>query len=583
MPAPYSVRTERDVQMTTRDGVCLMSDIYRPDVDDRFPVLLIRNISSRRALAPGFVCQADRRAALGYIVVVQEVRGLHDSEGEFVPFIHEAEDSYDTIEWAATLPGSTGDVAMFGQSYSATAQYLVAPLCPPHLKTIVPVYGMPSAFMNFAYCNGVLELTNLMTYTALFAREADHQRSESNEKIANILAPRLPEWPILALRDEILETLPLAKLATYFSDTAPFIDDQLREEYDGPYWQATDIRGDLSEVDIPILHVGSWYDNHQYDTIAMYEGIHRQGKSEFARAHQYLLMAPFAHAAHFGGENHGNLGEVDFGPEASVDLFELSMEWFDHFLKGSDDQAFDKQPVQIFVTGKNVWRDESVFPPRHSTARELFLCSSGPANTRSGSGSLTFEKPKKGEPSNQYSYDPLHPVPTRGGRVIARPAGPMDQREIEDRNDVLVFTSMTLQDELEVIGHLEVVLHAASSACDTDFVAKLVDVHPDDSAQLLADGVVRARFRNSLDSPEPIKPGVVYEYHIDLWSISHVFLTGHRIRLEVTSSCFPRWNRNMNSGKPLYSDSTPIIAEQTIFHDATYPSRILLPVVPAFD
>jgi uncharacterized protein len=575
--APVGVEVERAVTMKTRDGTTLVADVYRPGDGRSHPVLLYRGFGERARLAGASACQAERTSGRGYVVVIQEARGRCDSEGEYLPFAHEAEDGYDAVEWAASLPGSTGMVGMYGQSYSATVQYLTATLRPPHLGAMVPVWGAPTAYMDFCYCGGALELANLMTYTAFHAPDTLRRAGLDPDGLTHLLADKLPEWPLVSLKDEVLANLPLDRLVALFARGAPFLADQLDHASDGEYWWPTDVRRRFHEIDVPILHIGSWYDNHLFDTVAMYSGIRRFGRTEDSRRHQRLVIAPFAHTSAFGGPNHGSAGEIDFGPGALTDVWSLQMAWFDYFLGGVDNGVANSSPARVFVLGANAWRDESSWPPPDAVPTALYLHSQGHANSRDGDGVLGWEGPETESPDT-FDYDPMTPVPSLGGRFQGRSSGPVDQRAAEVRPDVLVYTSLPVEQAVEIGGKAFAVLYARSSAVDTDFVVKLVDVHPDGYAQLLTDGIVRARFRDSLVDPELIEPGRAYAYMVDLWSLAHAFLPGHRIRAEITSSSFPRWNRNLNTGGPMRYERDPIIARQVIEHSREFPSRLVLPI-----
>jgi len=572
------VEVLHSVWLTARDGTRLVSDVYRPDRPGEYPVLVYRSLGPRATIAQAAPCRAARAADRGYVVVVQEARGCGDSEGEYRPLRHEGEDGFDTVEWAATLPGSSGDVAMFGQSYSATVQYQAAAACPPHLRTIVPVYGMPTAYRNHYFNNGALELNNLMAYTAYYARQALRRDGLPDDSLDDLLAERLPEWPLRPLRDDVLRTLPLQRLVDRFKLCAPFLEEDLRCGADPRYWQDADARLAWSQIRVPVLHVGSWYDSYLYDTIAMYEGISRHATTPSARQNQCLLIAPFAHTASFGGPNLGNAGELDFGPQAHLDAWEVSMAWFDHVLKAGRPARERFPAARVFVTGENQWRDEECWPVDDAVRTAVYLSGETAANGSSGAGRLSWHAPTTAEPPDSYLYDPLDPVPTLGGRLLARAAGPMDRRPVESRDDVLVYTSDALDHPIEAVGQVTVVVYASSSAPDTDFVASLVDVYPDESAQLIADGIVRARHQAVTGDSRPLEPGRPREFCIDLWSIGHVFAAGHRIRLEVTSSSFPRWNRNLNTGLPLLSEEVPVEAAQTVYHDPDRPSRMMLPL-----
>ena len=290
-----------------------------------------------------------------------------------------------------------------------------------------------------------------------------------------------------------------------------------------------------------------------------------------------MIIGPWTHR--YGVRS---AGQLDFGPNAELDIDALELRWYDHWLKGIDSGLLEEPPVKVFVMGKNAWREGAEWPFAQTQYTPIYLSSGGKANTLNGNGRLTFERPAE-QPPDSYTYDPDNPVPTCGGTTLLSmggDAGACDQREVEQRKDVLVYTSEPLAEPLEVTGPVVLKLYAATSTPDTDFTAKLVDVRPDGAAFNIADGVIRARFRESLEHPTLVKPGEVAEYTIDMWSTSHMFLPGHCIRLDLSSSDFPRFDRNPNTGHDFGVDTRIEVAQQTIFHDSRYPSHVVLPVIP---
>ena len=572
----HAVAVERDVTMRARDGVALASDVYRPDGDGPYPVLLRRTPYGKSlndlAADPN---EAQFFASHGYIVVVQDTRGRFASEGVFYPFIHEAEDGYDAVEWAATLPGSTGDVGMFGQSYGALCQYSTAPLRPPHLRTAVPVSGPTSYYLNSAYHQGVLNLAWTLTYLVSLAFETAERTGQPE------LVPMLQELLIDpavrfgALKPEEYRRLPLTSWADRLGGAAPFLADILGHATDGPYWWSSDFRRHVYNVAIPMLHVGSWYDEFQEDSLLMYEDISAKATDPAARDGQALLMGPWAHLLPYFVPTSTGTGDIDFGPEALIDLHAIELAWFASHLGGTTDAVPCASPVRIFVTGENRWRDEQEWPLARAVPTSWYL-----RGDDSGAGGALSQDAPGDEPPGRYRYDPDDPVPTRGGHFLGAGCGVADQRPIEERDDVLVFTSEPLAADLEVTGHVGVELFAASSAPDTDFVVTIADVRPDGYSHNLVEGVVRARYRESLMYPTLIEPGRAYRYDIAMPALSHVLFAGHRLRVDVTSSCFPRWDRNPNTGRPFGTDADTVAADQTIFHDRDRPSRVVLPVVP---
>jgi uncharacterized protein len=576
--ATYKVIVEKNQVMRTRDGVELRADIYRPDASGRFPVLAVRTPYDKGAGMA--LTEKDYFPPRGYVVVVQDTRGRYSSGGEFYPFVHEARDGYDTVEWAATLPCADGKVGMVGQSYLGLVQYYAASLRPPHLCVAAPVSGPVSYFENFAYRRGIFELGWMLAYFMFMARDTLERKGiyEQHRSRLDSYVSR-PDIPMAPLKRDVYPHLPLHEWGERLREGAPYFADYLRNWKYGPYWAETDLRTHFGEFETPMLHVGSWYDVFQYDTLAMYLGMRDGARSQSARRAQKLIMGPWAHLLPYSIPTSRGTGDIDFGPEAIVDLHAFQLRWFDHFLKGMTNGVLDEPPVRLFVTGDDRWRDENEWPLARTRYTDLFLHGGGHANSLGGDGRLAFDRPAE-QPADRYIYDPNDPAPTRGGTTLGIKSGVFDQTEVERRNDVLVYSGDALEHDLELTGPVALVLYAASSAPDTDFMAKLCDVRPDGYAHNVVEGAVRARFRDSLSAPTPIAPERVYEYKIDLWATSHVFKAGHRLRLEVTSSNFPRYDRNPNTGHEPFADAEVARANQTVFHDARYPSRLILPVIP---
>jgi len=574
---PYKVTREDDVAMATRDGVVLRADVYRPDGAGPWPVLLRRTPYGKRLndLASEFN-EAHYFASHGYVVVVQDTRGRFSSEGAWYPLIHEGLDGYDAVEWAARLPGSTGRVGTFGQSYGCIIQYLTAAQRPPHLVTCVPTSGNAMSFENYWYHRGVLELGWMLSYFVNMAEDVLRSQGRDAE-MAELDAMKVDRsLRFSPLKDEALRHLPINDWIERLGDGAPFLEDVLYHSVEGPYWWANDLRRQLHDMDVPMLHIGSWYDINTWDTPLLYGGLHSRALSEHARRHQALFMGPWAHLLPYSQPTSGGTGDIDFGREAEVFLPAMCLRWFDHFLKGPG-EGLPVPAVRLFVMGPNRWRDEEQWPPPGVVPTPWYLHSRGGANTLHGDGELSVDIPGD-EPPDRFTYDPNNPVPSCGGHVVG--GGVADQRPNQARDDVLVYTSGPLEHDLEITGPVTMTLFAASSAVDTDFVVWLSDVRPDGYAQNLLETVVRGRFRDSYTVPELLDPGQVYAFELDLWNISHVVKADHRLRVHVTSSDFPRWERNLNTGGRLGEEAEMRSADQTVFHDGARPSHIRLPVVP---
>ena len=555
-----------NLEVPMRDGTVLRADLYRPEGDGPLPVVLARTPYNKQLADPARPWL--RFAGAGYAVVVQDCRGCFASEGRFVPFADEMDDGYDTVEWVAAQPWSTGKVGMFGTSYLGATQWLAAAVGPPHLTTIVPAMTASDYHDGWIYQSGALMLFFAVGWTLPFAlREVG--RSDWPAERKQEVSARIME--LIERRDETLSAGPRRIVAVLAENgLAPFYDEWLDHPDFDEYWARWSVEAHHDRITIPVLAMSGWYDMFLGGTIRNFAGMRRNGGSEVARRHQRLVLGPWPHGKPLFGGNPEP--EIDFGPYATgaaADVDGLALRWFDHWLKGVENGVEAEPPVRIFTTGLNRWRDAMSWPIQGAASVDWFL---------HGAGALSTESPGA-EPYDAFLYDPRDPVPTVGGGAFMND-GARDQRRVEERPDVLVYTSAALDADLDVTGPVKVTLWAATSATDTDFTAKLVDVRPDGVAVNLADNIIRARYRNGRDHEELVAPGEVHEYTIDLYGISHVFLAGHRIRLDVSSSNWPRFDANPNTGAPFARSPASAPVVQRIFHDATHPSRVTLPVLP---
>jgi hypothetical protein len=561
---------QRDVVMKTRDGVTLKADIYRPAGKGTFPVLLQRT-PYNKVNAADFALQA---VARGFMVVVQDVRGRYTSEGEWYPFKHEISDGYDTVEWAAALPRANGKVGMFGGSYVGATQMLAAIGHPPHLAGICPVVTASNYHENWTYQGGAFEQWFDESWTSGLARDTADRVivHETNALLADDALP-LTKFPVFNV-DSGRRGIELTHaLAPYFYDWLA------HPTYDS-YWKEWSIEDNYAQIRVPALTVAAWYDIFQDGSLRNYMGMRDHAGNANARHTQRLLITIGGHAG--TGEK---IGAVDFGPAAAeYDENAITLDWYDYLLHGKRNEFSDaSHPVRIFVMGENKWRDEAAWPLARAKYTRYLLESGGKANSGAGDGLLATTAENSAS-SDSFVYDPANPVPTTGGPLCCDtehlPAGPRDQREVEARPDVLVYSTPPLDSDLEVTGPVTLDLFAKSSAVDTDFTAKLVDVWPNGFAEDLTEGILRGRFREStLGKPKLLVPGRIYELKIDLWSTSNVFLKGHRIRLEVSSSNFPRFDRNLNTGENAADSASFVKATNTVVHDTKHPSALILPVV----
>lgn len=570
--APYSVVVEENVPAEMRDGVILRADIYRPDAPGPFPALLRRTPYSKNAgnSPAGFRDQASK----GYVVVVQDTRGRYASEGVAVPH-DEAEDGYDSVEWVASLPWVNGDVGMWGGSYLATTQLTAAGLAPPSLVAIAPHSSYMSRY-DMVFQGGAFYLSDGLGWN--LGQAVDVRRRRAGASFEERDGPiGLSEDERTRLQEEWLWHLPLRTLDVMdLSELAPGYAWMLEHPSYDAFWETYDVGLRHHRFEVPALHTTGWYDTLLKGTLGNYLGLANGAATAEAREGQRIIIGPWRHSSPTLESR--SIGDVHFGPNAGMDYAGLLDDWFDHWLRGGDSSVMDFGPVRIFVMGINEWRDESTWPLERAVPTPFYLHSDGRAGSDPDDGRLD-RRPPSSQPPDRYTYDPGDPVPTFAMSGYSR--APYDPTPLQSRSDVLVYTGEPLEEAMEVTGHIELVLWISSSASDTDFTGKLIDVAPDGTARTLTDGILRARYRKGPTEPELLTPGEPVELRIDLLATSNVFLPGHRIRLEVSSSNFPRFDRNPNTSAEFGTEADPQPAEQTIYHDASRPSHLLLPVVPS--
>lgn len=566
---------EKNLPVTMRDGVTLATDVYRPLDDGPHPVVLLRMPYNKEQPALLFLAGDILRIAhAGYAVVVQDCRGTWQSAGEFSPFFQEAEDGADTIAWAAAQSWSSGAVGMMGASYYGATQWLAATRAPPALKAIAPFITTDQYYDKWTYQGGALQLGFILQWaTATFGVAEAVRQFARGDSAGAAIGEAIAAADAVAARYWHTPLAELPELAT----RAPYVADWIAHPAYDDFWRAIAPCEHYSKIDVPALNFGGWYDLFLGGTLANYTAMK-------SRTRQKLVIGPWVH-----GYNGGVYAERNFGlmaHDAVADVTAEQLRWFDHFLKGEDNGVPGDRPVRIFVMGPDVWREEDDWPLPDTDWQRWYLHSGGRAGVDAHDGRLDTSAPGT-ETRDTYLYDPRHPVPTLGGATflpglfVAANAGPRDQRALEARADVLTYTSAVLTQDLEVTGPVRLVLYVSSNAVDTDFTGKLVDVHPDGRAMLLTDGILRARYRQSFATPELLEPGAVYRLDIDLVATANVFRAGHRVRLEVSSSNFPRFDRNTNTGGIIAQESEADfrVAMNEIWHDAARASHLVLPVI----
>ncbi len=546
-----------DIKVPARDGVGLSTDIYRPRHGGPFPVLLCRTIyDNQRSSSADMIQPFVER---GYAVVIQDSRGRYDSDGAWDPYLCEAPDGYDTQEWIGRQPWCDGNIGMFGLSYLGFTQVQTAPLASKFLKTMVPEGNQEDNYGHL-YTEGVLHLQNAINFGWWIGNRTVHTYALVH------FNPEALYWhlPLMTALDEF-NPQPVYRL---FLEHPTFDD----------YWKSYSLKGRYKDIEIPALHITGWYDNLQHEQFKQFRGWTKEAKTPEARRLTKMIVGPWVHSGLGSSESYG---DIQFGAEAAMDLMRVRLRWYDQRLKGIDTGVDQEPPLRLFIMGANVWRDEHEWPLARTQFTNYFIHSGGRANSLFGDGTLSILPPGN-EPADTFDFDPANPVPTQGGQSqMDINQGPRDRRQVERRDDVLVFSTTVLERDIEATGPVELVLYASTSAVDTDFVASLIDVYPSGQAIIITEGVVRARYRESLESVKLIEPGKVYEYRIILWEMGNCFKAGHQIRLEITSSNFPHWNRNLNTGEDLNTSDRMVIAYQTILHNTEYPTHLVLPIIPA--
>lgn len=581
---------EKNVMVAMHDGVKLATDIYRPGEKKPVPVLLAR-LPYNKERPTTLAFSIDRFLQAGYAVVIQDMRGRYASEGEFTLTKDEPRDGVDTITWLVQQPWSNGQVGMFGASYLGIPQWLVASEQPSALLALAPMHTRHSLY---SHQGGAFELGLWLNWALMQGGGGEIRRRIAQERAAP------EELEVLAKAELEIQSfythLPLLEMPL-LKKTSPYFFDWLTHGQDEPARHLQAQSECYSKITVPALNIAGWYDMFLDGAFENYLQMKRFGGSEAARNHQHLLIGPWAHF-----DLPGIFPERDYGPKATtsaVDLVGIHLRWFDHWLKAVDNGVDREKPVHIFVMGADSWRSEDDWPLPDTQYCHYYLHSQGHANTAAGDGMLSLE-PAEQEPEDSYCYDPRNPVPTIGGAnllpieggftmmsVTPRTSpylfqgGPRDQQEIEQREDVLCYTTAPFEQPIEVTGPIELILSISSSALDTDFTGKLVDVYPDGRAEILTDGILRVRYRESLAQPMLMEPEQIYTLRIALGATANLFRAGHRIRLEVSSSNFPRFDRNTNTGGTIIGEHEEDLRQaiNRIYHDQAHPSYLTLPII----
>ena len=551
------MQIEKGLVSQMRDGAGLIADVYLPDPAGSHPVILIRTPYDRTA--PRIQRKGGFYASHGFAVVIQDVRGTGASPGKesFYPWLADGSDGPDTMRWVEGQRWCNGRIGTLGGSYLASDQWLAAPDAPDSLRCMVTCVG-PYSFRSGYYHGGAHYLYVTLPYALMMAGKLDLAAGRES---------------VLADLNRRFHHLPLCDADLADGRHNPMFQDMLRKPPGDPYWEQMDGLREPRRMRAPVLQMEGWFDAYGLQAFRAHDIVRRKAGTAAAREHSRILVGAWGHDR--TGEC---FGEMDFGPNVGIDLYAYELQWFQHWLMDRETPIVAQPPIRVFTMGVNSWRDFTSWPPEDASETRLYLRSRGHANTRSGDGALDNGKPSGGEPPDQFTYDPLDPVLSMGGNhsadFIGYPAGPLDQSLNEDRKDVLVYTSSILETPLEIAGPVELELYAASTAPDTDFTAKLVDVYPDTTPLCLSEGIVRASRRHDDQESPALEPAAVEKFDIALFDISHRFLPGHRMRLEISSSNFPRFSRNLNTGADSHTTSETRVADQTVHHSEGFPSAL---------
>lgn len=543
-PREYGVRIERSIPMKTSDGITLRADIYHPKTDGPKPTVLVRIPFSNTLKNRYFSSVIGKLwAGRGYHVVIQGTRGRYKSQGSYYPLANEREDGIDTLRWLKKQSWYDGRLGMWGGSYFGYTQWVLADQISPGPSAYL-IQLASTNFYEMFYPGSAFSLESALIWS-LWSTE-NKERDFSPETLKH----GYNSFPLIRADDRARRDI-------------PSFNDWVNHSKEDSYWKKINVRSNIKLLNAPVLLMAGWYDPFLPSQLADFLEIQKNAKIKIRNSSR-IIIGPWGHARTVtfpGGFKSTHYRLESLAP---------SVPWFDRYLLKRGGAEFMTSPVKIYVMGKNTWREENEWPLARTEYTPFFLRSGGNANTLLGDGRLDLDSSNREEPPDEYSYDPSNPAPSAGGAMIGPNAGTAKQNDIEARKDVLVYTSAPLEQDLEVTGPVKLVLYVSTTAANTDFTAKLVDVYPDGGAYNVCDGILRMSYQAS---------GAPTEIKIDLWPTSMVFFKGHRIRLEVSSSNYPRFDRNPGTGRNIALETEPVVAKQTIYHSQLYQSRLILPVI----
>jgi putative CocE/NonD family hydrolase len=588
----YEVDITKEIWIPMRDGIRLAADLYRPKgVAGKLPVILMRTPYSKDLWPP---VDAKFFASHGFAVVVEDFRGRHKSEGLYQFNRGHRKDGYDTFAWVMQQPWSSGKIGSYGCSYLGEVQLYQSPSLPPGLTAMIPQGAGLAAGSAGGYFHNAQGLGSGAYPIGLvfwwFHRHGEQLfygprnqfklDPELEAKLADFyrVAPVIPENIDYAAA---LQTLPVVDMMKRVVSPPNEFADFVRHNVDltDPWWKNFDYVTDETRIDAPALFIESWNDVSADGALYMRGLFEKTALSKTARDNQFAIIAPGTHCQSEEATEATQIGD-QFAGDARFGHVDIYLKWFRHWLEGEANDVTQMPKVQYYVLGKNQWRGTDQWPVPGTRYEKYYLRGGGNANSHFGDGTLSLTPPQD-EPADKFEYDPAAPAPTVGANDYTGTKPITDQRPLSARHDVLVYTSEPLKTGFEMTGEIGVHLHISSSARDTDFVVKLVDVYPDGMPLNVREMVQRVRYRNGRDKPaELMTPGEVYAIKFKLGAYSQYFAPGHRVRVQITSSSHPRFDRNLNTGGNNYDESVGVVARNVVYHDREHPSHVILPVVP---
>ena len=539
-----SFKIQRFAEIPTRDQTILIGDLYLPDTPPPFPAIVFRTPYGRDD--GNYRKQAKFFASNGFAFLDLDVRGRGDSNGKFEPYFNDGKDGKDVIDWVAKQPWSNGKVGTYGGSYSARIQWLTALERPKNLFAMISKVSPSDPFVENP--TGVNDPMHISWRYLVSGR--------SLKNVNDI------EW------DTVYRTLPIKDMPKSFGINLPDLDEATKHQTFDSYWDAMSYQNKFETIDVPTLHISGWYDDEQIGTFINYSGMRTESSSQKSRDNQAIVIGPWGHNV-----NHSSkLGEVDFGPDAVINLDDIELNWFRKWLLDETTQVGKR--AKMFIMGENRWVDFDDWPPSGTKPIKLFISSNGRANSRFGDGQIVWKKESISDGKDEFTYDPMDPTPYVTEITSAQIGGPDNFSSIERRDDVLVYTSPPLERDLTLLGAVGADIFMETDVVDTDVMAMLLDVWPNGFSQRLCDGMTRARYRNGMHKTEFLERGKVYEFKIDLWNTGHRIPKGHRLRIDIASAAFPKYSRNLNTGLDLASDSSVKVANTKIIHTKSHPSNL---------